>query len=154
MKRIIFVSLFLSFSFAAVPCLGQLNKGAAVSSDSLRKALPGKVIKQFAGAALKTTAYTKPDSKERKAVLKSTAVINTPNIAVKNILSIARLIKPEMFKQGFTLPGFETLAAKTTTMAGAANLLKELETNIKPAAISNVWLFQRNGWLADLTKIN
>ena len=58
-----------------------------------------------------------------------------------------------MFKSSFNVAELAGRATAAKTMSSAISMLKDLETGLKPEALTSMWGFQRNGWLADLDKL-
>ena len=70
-----------------------------------------------------------------------------------NIAALAGFIKPSLFKQGFNLKDLQKSAGLVKSLTDAAGLFKNLESNLKPEAMTDNWKDQRNGWLSALGQL-
>lgn len=119
----------------------------AVPSGSVNA---GSVLSQFMNA-IKPTSFTDEWSKGKSGWLSAVGKIKDAPGMISNITSLAKFIKPAMFKNGFNLQGLMKTASTAKTMTDAAGLLKNLEGGMKPEAMASDWAGKKNTWLSALS---
>ena len=112
----------------------------------------GTVLNQFM-KAIKPTSFIDSWTKEKSGWLSAVGKIKDAPGMVKNITSLAKFIKPAMFKNGFNMESLMKTAGTAKTMADAGGLLKTLEGGLKPEAMVSGWAGQKNTWLSALNML-
>ena len=69
---------------------------------------------------------------------------------IQGVTSLAKYIKPSLFKSGFSAAGLMQTATAAKSMADATGLLKNLEKGLKPEAMTNEWAGKKDTWVSAL----
>jgi len=110
---------------------------------------PGTLLSQFM-SAIKPSSFTESWTKEKSGWLSAVGKIKDAPGMIGNITSLAKFIKPAMFKNGFSVENLMKTATTAKTMGDAAGLLKGLEGGMKPEAMVSSWAGKKNSWISAL----
>ena len=136
MKKIILLTAVFLFAYGFSPIEAQLPNASTL-------------LKQFTNA-IKPSAFLDGSKTAKSGFLSDAAKITSAGGLAKSVSSLAGLIKPAMFKDGFNLKGLQQAAGVAKTMSEAAGLLTNLEGGLKPEAMTDSWAGKRSGWLSAL----
>jgi hypothetical protein len=129
-----------------------VNKSKPVSPENIAKQLPAQIFTQLLNS-IKSTSFISSFAKQKQSLLNNVEKAKDPAAVAKNISTLVSFIKPEMFNKNFNSAALIKPATAPKTMPAAVALLKDLETGLKPEAISDFWKLQKTGWLADINKV-
>ncbi|MBA4167937.1 MAG: hypothetical protein H0X41_10415 [Chitinophagaceae bacterium] len=104
--------------------------------------------------AVKPSAFSGAFAKQKSNFLSAASAIGSPSELGKHISQLCGFLKSTKLKTTFRKADFMKASLHTATMEGAKGLLKDLESNLKPDAMTDIWKMQRNSWLAELNGDN
>ncbi len=148
-KKYIILPAFLLLSFMTQ---AQLNQSIEQSAEN-KKQLPERVLVQFTNG-LDPASFVASFSNGKNAFITRISKIITAQDFAKNVSILAGYIKPDMFKDDFSVSHFKTQSLKVKTSHEAGDLIKNLEKNLRPIAFSGVWKLQKNGWVSNVNNLN
>jgi hypothetical protein len=146
-KKLSIIAMFVFFNLTTNAQF--VNKNKPVSPEEVAKQLPAQLFTQLVNS-VKPTSFTSSFAKQKQTLLNNAAKAKDAAQVSKNIASLVSFIKPIMFKNNFNT---NNLLNAATTMPAAMALLKDLESGLKPEAISDFWKLQKTNWIADINKV-
>ena len=147
-STITFLVLLITFATATEQLNAQVPK--QLPSVPAGAVNAGSVLSQFMNA-IKPTSFNSDWTKEKSNWLSAVGKIKDAPGMISNITSLAKFIKPAMFKNGFNLQSLMQTASTAKTMTDAAGLLKNLEGGMKPDAMASGWAGKKDSWLSALS---
>ena len=136
MKKIILLTAVFLFAHGFSPIEAQLPNASTL-------------LKQFTNA-IKPSSFLDGWKNAKSGFLSDAGKITSAAGLAKSVSSLAGLIKPAMFKDGFSLQSLQQAAGAAKTMKEATGLLTNLEGGLKPEAMTDSWAGKRSGWLSAL----
>jgi hypothetical protein len=145
-----FFILMVVLHLSAGPIDAQLPKDLPTSKTGTVNA--GSLVTQFMNA-IKTSSFTDEWKNEKGNCLGSAGKIVTAPGMIESVTSLAKNIKPSMFKEAFQLDNLLKTASSAKSMADATELLKNLEGGLKPEPMVSDWGGKKNTWLSALNLV-
>ena len=148
-QKLILIPFLFLFGFEAQ---AQFNKAATGSTDVVKKPTPSQLILQLTNG-INPGSFAGSFSKEKKSFENKISTATSPVEFSKNTVLLAGYIKPEMYKAGYSAANLSTKTSSVKTMQQAVEILKKLESNLKPESFSPAWKLQKSGWESELNNL-
>ncbi|HMC84404.1 MAG TPA: hypothetical protein VKI61_02725 [Chitinophagaceae bacterium] len=135
------LTLFVAVN-AQIPDVVTKAKDNATTSASAKA---GKLLTQF-GGALKTTSLLSSFVPQKCGWMAKAGKVTDAVGMASSVASLAKGIKPDMFRTGFDVNSLDQTAGTIKTLSSAGSLLNNLQGGLKPEALSSTWATQKPGW--------
>lgn len=151
MKKI--TTLLVSCLVFALSGSAQLFVKPADNATPTETGTAGAKIVQLVNA-IRPASFQPSFKKEKTAFLSAAAASNDAPSMARNLSRLAGFIKPEKFKPGISRETIVKKAAAISTLAQAKALLIDMEADLQPKALADIWQLERGTWMSDLKSGN
>lgn len=146
------------FSLLIFSCLFQnIHAQLNLSNDSVQGG--GVSLSPIAQSLIQLSQAIRPESLKgsfetnQASFFSNAEVISSASDLAVSVKTLISYLKKDQFLPHFDKTRFLSSISDAKSNTQASKMLQDLESNIKPSAMSDIWTLQRSGWLSAVRKL-